>query len=221
MVEATTGWLETYPVPHATTQNTILGLEKQVPWQHGTPERIESDNGTHFQNNLIDTWAKEHGIEWRGEPRCEKAPGPLHYLEDWQSYGQQSLLEYSRSTAEPGLAQAPISLGSSVLSWADLEISTGIPRNTAHSGPEMFIRRALFTDKQPFKNTTQRSALRLDSYEWQGVWDSMGKYLGQWAPPLFWNFTPEQVLNPEKLVEYLEKVCSHPGNSRETQITAM
>ncbi|KAK4831009.1 hypothetical protein QYF61_014610 [Mycteria americana] len=57
MVEATTGWLETYPVPHATARNTILGLKKQVL-------RTESDNGTHFQNNLIDTWAKEHGIEW-------------------------------------------------------------------------------------------------------------------------------------------------------------
>uniref|UniRef100_A0A8C0UPU2 Uncharacterized protein n=1 Tax=Cyanistes caeruleus TaxID=156563 RepID=A0A8C0UPU2_CYACU len=45
VVEATTGWLETYPVPHATAQNTILGLEKQVLWRHGTPERIESDNG--------------------------------------------------------------------------------------------------------------------------------------------------------------------------------
>ncbi|GAB0189110.1 mitochondrial enolase superfamily member 1 [Grus japonensis] len=37
---------------------------KQVLWRHGTPGRIESDNGTHFRNNLIDTWAKEHGIEW-------------------------------------------------------------------------------------------------------------------------------------------------------------
>ncbi|KAK4818029.1 hypothetical protein QYF61_004153 [Mycteria americana] len=64
MVAATTGWLETYPVPHATARNTILGLEKQVLWGHGTPERIESDNGTHVQNNLIDTWAKEHGLEW-------------------------------------------------------------------------------------------------------------------------------------------------------------
>ena len=64
MVEATTGWLETYAVPHATARNTILGLEKQILWRHGTPERIESDNGTHFRNNLIDTWAKEHGIEW-------------------------------------------------------------------------------------------------------------------------------------------------------------
>ena len=72
-----------------------------------------------------------------------------------------------------------------------------------------------------FKNIIQRSAPRLDSYEWQGVWDSMGKCLTYWAPPVFWNFTPEQVQNPEKLVDYLEKVCCHPGNSRETQITAM
>ncbi|RMB88695.1 hypothetical protein DUI87_34935 [Hirundo rustica rustica] len=63
-VEATTGWLETYPVPHATARNTILGLEKQILWRHGTPERIESDNGTHFKNSLINTWAREHGIEW-------------------------------------------------------------------------------------------------------------------------------------------------------------
>ena len=32
MVEATTVWLETYPVPHATARNTILGLEKQILW---------------------------------------------------------------------------------------------------------------------------------------------------------------------------------------------
>ncbi|GAB0208672.1 hypothetical protein GRJ2_003332900 [Grus japonensis] len=61
MVEITTRWLETYPMPHATAQNTVLGLEKQVLWQHGTPERVESDNKFHFRNNLIDTWAKEHG----------------------------------------------------------------------------------------------------------------------------------------------------------------
>ncbi|PKU28912.1 hypothetical protein llap_20783 [Limosa lapponica baueri] len=64
MVEGSTGWLETYAVPHATARNTILGLEKQVLWRHGTPERIESDNGTNFKNNLVSSWAKEHGIEW-------------------------------------------------------------------------------------------------------------------------------------------------------------
>ncbi|GAB0188479.1 hypothetical protein GRJ2_001313200 [Grus japonensis] len=32
MVEATARWLETYPMPHATAQNTILGLEKQLLW---------------------------------------------------------------------------------------------------------------------------------------------------------------------------------------------
>jgi len=60
----------------------------------------------------------------------------------------------------------------------------------------------------------------MDSYKWWGMWSSMGRYLGQWAPPVFWNFTPEEVQNPEKLAEYLE-VCCRPGNSRETQIIAM
>ncbi|KAK4819161.1 hypothetical protein QYF61_025976 [Mycteria americana] len=69
-VEATTGWLETYPVPHATARNTLLGLAKQVLRRRGTPERTESDNGTHFQNNLIDTWAKKQGIEWVDHIPC-------------------------------------------------------------------------------------------------------------------------------------------------------
>jgi len=48
----------------------------------------------------------------------------------------------------------------------------------------------------------------------------MGRCLGQWAPPVFLKLTPEQVQDPDKLVKYLQKVCCHPGNSRETQITA-
>lgn len=78
----------------------------------------------------------------------------------------------------------------------------------------------LFMAEQLFKNTTQRSALRLDSDEWQGVWDSIGKCLGQWSTPTFWNYTSEQEQNPENLVKYFEKVFCHPGNSRKTQITA-
>ncbi|KAK4810952.1 hypothetical protein QYF61_013360, partial [Mycteria americana] len=38
MVEVTTGLLETYPVNHATTQNTILGLERQVLWREGSEQ---------------------------------------------------------------------------------------------------------------------------------------------------------------------------------------
>lgn len=61
MVETTTGWLEMYPMLHVTAQNTMLGIEKQALWQHSTPERIKSDNGTHFKNSLIKTWARDHG----------------------------------------------------------------------------------------------------------------------------------------------------------------
>ena len=32
------------------------------------------------------------------------------------------------------------------------------------------------------KNIIQRSAPRIDSYAWQGMWDSMGKCLRRWAP---------------------------------------
>lgn len=63
VVEATTKWLETYPVPHATAHNTILSLKKQVLWRHSTPEKMES-NETHFKNSLINIWTREHGIKW-------------------------------------------------------------------------------------------------------------------------------------------------------------
>ena len=35
-----------------------------ILWWHGTLERTESDHGTHFKNSLVDTSAREHGIEW-------------------------------------------------------------------------------------------------------------------------------------------------------------
>lgn len=72
---------------------------------------------------------------------------------------------------------------------------------------------------QLFKNTTQISSLRLDSCEWQDVWDRMEKYQGQRAPLVFWIFIHEQVQNPKKLLKYLEKLCCEPVNSRGTQIT--
>jgi len=43
----------------------------------------------------------------------------------------------------------------------------------------------LFRVKQVTKDIVQRPALGQDSSEWLGVWDSMGNYLGQWAPLVF------------------------------------
>jgi len=73
--------------------------------------------------------------------------------------------------------------------------------------------------KQVVKNIVQRPAPGLDSCEWLGVLDSIGRCLGQWASPVSFKLTPEQVQDAENLVKYLQKVCFHPGNSRETQIT--
>ncbi|RMC09864.1 hypothetical protein DUI87_13651 [Hirundo rustica rustica] len=45
---------------------------------HGTSERIESDYGTHFKNSLIDTLAREYGIEWMYHiPYCAPASGKI------------------------------------------------------------------------------------------------------------------------------------------------
>lgn len=60
--------------------------------------------------------------------------------------------------------------------------------------------------KQLLKSSTQRSVLRQESYEWQGEWEDMGRHLKQWAHPVLWKFTPEQLKNPKKLVECLKKV---------------
>jgi len=63
----------TNSVQHDTAWNNVLGLEKQILQQHGTPERTESDNRTPFLNNLTATWAKEHGIEWVYPIPCHAA----------------------------------------------------------------------------------------------------------------------------------------------------
>lgn len=52
MREVTSRCLETSPVTHTITWNTILGLENEVLCQHGTSERTESKNGAHFWNSF-------------------------------------------------------------------------------------------------------------------------------------------------------------------------
>ncbi|KAK4830410.1 hypothetical protein QYF61_010941, partial [Mycteria americana] len=126
MVEATTRWWETYPVPHATAWNTILGLEKQVLWQHGTPERTESDNGTHFRNNLIDTWAKEHGIEWE----------EISLFNISQKFPESEVLEsYGESNQQP-LSSTPRSIALTLYCPAVSSNCTGgcCPRDYRHCG---------------------------------------------------------------------------------------
>jgi len=65
----------------------------------------------------------------------------------------------------------------------------------------------LFRVKQVVKNIVLRPAPGPDSCEWLGVWDSMGRCLEQWAPPVCFKLTPEQIQNPDNLVKYLQKVC--------------
>ncbi|GAB0203677.1 hypothetical protein GRJ2_002833300 [Grus japonensis] len=51
------------------------------------------------------------------------------------------------------------------------------------------------------------------------MWESMGGYLETFSPPMVWSFTPEQLQDPDKMVEYLKGKCC--GDSKETQLTAL
>lgn len=64
MVEATIGWLATYPVNHCHSSRHHLRS-----WEtHFVATRYPRDNGIHFQHNLINPWAKKHGMEWMSHP---------------------------------------------------------------------------------------------------------------------------------------------------------
>lgn len=67
-------------VPYVTSHNIIQSLKKHVLWQHGTSERNESDNGTHFQICFIDIWAEEHGWHWAGVSH------PLSHSSCWEDW---------------------------------------------------------------------------------------------------------------------------------------
>ncbi|GAB0189166.1 hypothetical protein GRJ2_001381900 [Grus japonensis] len=51
------------------------------------------------------------------------------------------------------------------------------------------------------------------------MWESMGGYLETFSPPIVWSFTPEQLQDPDKVVEYLKGKCC--GDSKETQLPAL
>ena len=73
--------------------------------------------------------------------------------------------------------------------------------------------------KTLFKNTTQRSAPRLDSHGWHGMWENVGRYLENFSPTVVWNFTPKQLRDRDKVTEYLKGKCC--GYSKEAQLIAL
>ncbi|XP_074884057.1 uncharacterized protein LOC142031085 [Buteo buteo] len=73
--------------------------------------------------------------------------------------------------------------------------------------------------KRLFKSTTQRSVPKLDMHGWHGMWKNVGRYLENFSPPVTWKFTPEQLQNPDEVIEFLkEKCCGYP---RDTQLTTL
>lgn len=56
--------MQAYPVLRANQACTIKALTKLMS-AYGTPQVIESDQGTHFTGTMTQRWAGENNIEWQ------------------------------------------------------------------------------------------------------------------------------------------------------------
>jgi len=61
-VNTASGLLQAYLVPKVNQAYTIKILTKLMS-AYGTPQVIESDQGTHFTGAMIQRWAEENNIE--------------------------------------------------------------------------------------------------------------------------------------------------------------
>ncbi|KAK4825641.1 hypothetical protein QYF61_001426, partial [Mycteria americana] len=96
-------------------------------------ERTESDNRTHFRNSLIDTCAKEHGIEWtgtsinfneKGEDFSHSSPAPA-----WgPSHRRQSSTNFSNEQAAPAWVSNGVTSPASkpAPAWASLSMGSRV-----------------------------------------------------------------------------------------------
>ncbi|KAJ7407940.1 hypothetical protein BTVI_60945 [Pitangus sulphuratus] len=55
---------------------------------------------------------------------------------------------------------------------------------------------------------------------WQGAWEKFGKWIGHVAPPITWDFTPEQAFDPSEITHCLMEGCLTYRNPN-TQISAL
>ncbi|KAF4796457.1 hypothetical protein TURU_083962 [Turdus rufiventris] len=242
MVEATTGWLETYPVPHATAWNTILGLGKQVLWSHGTPERTESDNRTHFKNSLINTWAREHGIEWvyhipyhaPAAGKVERYNGLLKTtlntlgggsFNDWQQHlAKVTWLVNTRGStnrAGPAISE-PLHIvdGDKVPAVHAIE-PTFLVFNmvnflyTVFSFSRMRAENSRGADETPDPGADPV----MENPEWCGEWEDIGQILKEFSDPVVWDFPCDQIQNPAEVGKHLKEKCH--DDSKEKKIIAV
>jgi hypothetical protein len=53
-IDYLTKWPEARPVPQATAEETIKFIYEEIICHHGCPQKILTDRGTHFNNQLVD-----------------------------------------------------------------------------------------------------------------------------------------------------------------------
>lgn len=57
------------------------------------------------------------------------------------------------------------------------------------------------------RKVIQRFALNLGRFEWHRIWEKMALFGGKFSLTMVWNFSLEQLQDPNKLTEYLQGKC--------------
>lgn len=57
------------------------------------------------------------------------------------------------------------------------------------------------------RKVIQRFALNLGRFEWHRIWETMALFGGKFSLTMVWNFSLEQLQDPNKLTEYLQGKC--------------
>lgn len=72
IIDTFSKWTEVFPCTHSNALSVAKALVKEIIPRHGIPERIYSDNGAHFVNQLITTIGKQLQINLK--PHCSYNP---------------------------------------------------------------------------------------------------------------------------------------------------
>jgi len=63
----------------------------------------------------------------------------------------------------------------------------------------------------------KKSPTRPQNADWQGIWSGLGKILEVWGPTMSWDFTLEQLWDPEKLSQHLSQIWCSLDRSKEVR----
>ena len=125
----------------------------------------------------------------------------IHLSETINNYTLYLFSSESQATGETHFFSFPFSCRQITVAPENFEYPWDVQTSMVLLLCLLNVFQVLFKVKQLFKNTFRKSAPRLNSHGWHGVWEKMGRYLENFSPPVVWNFTPKRLQDPDKVID--------------------